>query len=250
MVRSSTWARLAMLGLVLFAGAKAARAEEARSAQVTFLQGKAWRVPAGADKDAKTPLAKDARVFENDTVETSSGTRVELRTQDGSAVRVGPSSKLVLKSAYFGAAGEKKFSAKLFFGQVWTQVSGVMGEGSKFEVETDNAVAGVRGTTFRIDAKTDKSLVMKVYAGSVALASGGLTPKAPEAPKGGRKQIGGPAQISAGEWEKLVGAMMQVSVNADGTAGDPVAFKAADDAGDEWARWNEQMDKAGAGGKK
>jgi hypothetical protein len=231
-----------VLALVVLAWGGAASAEAPRSAKVSFLEGKAWRVTSAG---TKAPLAKDGEVFENDTVETEPVTRVELRTQDGSAVRVGPSSKLVLKAAYFGPAGEKKFSAKLFFGQVWTKVSGVMGGNSKFEVETDNAVAGVRGTTFRIDAKSDKSVVMKVYAGAVAMASSGLVQKKADAPKTGRKQIGGPVQVSAGEWEKLVGAMMQISVNADGTAGDPVAFKAGDDAGDDWASWNQKLDEAG-----
>ncbi len=231
-----------LLALAVLVWCAEASAEAPRSAKVTFLEGKAWRVAASGEKAA---LAKDGDVYENDTVETEAVTRVELRTQDGSAVRVGPSSKLVLKAAYFGPAGEKKFSAKLFFGQVWTKVSGVMGGGSKFEVETDNAVAGVRGTTFRIDAKSDKSVVMKVYAGAVAMASSGLVQKKPDAPKSGRKRIGGPVQVTAGEWEKLVGAMMQISVNADGTAGDPVAFKAADDAGDDWAAWNQKLDEAG-----
>jgi hypothetical protein len=36
---------------------------------------------------------------------------------------------------------------------------------------------------------------------------------------------------------------MQLSVNADGTSGDPVAFTAKADEGDEWAAWNTAMDE-------
>jgi hypothetical protein len=215
------------------------RADERNSAKVSFLEGKATNATGGSG--AKAPLAVGAAVFENDLVETEAGAKVELKTADGSVIRIGPASKMQLKSAYFGAKGEKKFSAKLFFGQVWSKVSGLVGSDSKFEVETDNAVAGVRGTTFRVDAKSDKSLVMKVYAGSVAMASATLAQKAHT--PGKRTQIKGPSQISAADWEKLVGKMMQLSVNADGTSGDPVAFTAKADEGDEWAAWNTAMDE-------
>lgn len=217
------------------------QAEGRNSAKVSYLEGKATSQAAGTGP--KVALAKDGLVYEDDVVETEPGAKVELRTQDGSAIRVGPSSKLLVKSAYFGQGGEKKFTAKLFFGQVWTKVTGLVGGDSKFEVETDNAVAGVRGTTFRIDAKADKSVIMRVYAGSVAMASAALAQKKAEAPKGKRAQIKGPTAISANEWEKLVGKMMQISVNADGTSGEPTAFAAKDDVGDEWAAWNTAMDE-------
>ena len=239
----STLALGAGLGLLLAALWFVTRPVQAeaprRAAKVALLLGRATLSSGGTGP--RQPLAKDALVFENDVVETLPGTKVELRTDDGSAIRVGPSSKLQLKSAFFGAAGEKKFSGKLFFGKVWTNVTGLVGSESKFEIETDNAVAGVRGTTFRIDAGEDKSVSLQVYDGAVAMTSAALAKKKAEG--GGRRQVAGPRRISAGEWEKLVGPMMKLSVSADGTAGDPVAFSTQDEAGDEWAAWNAEMDK-------
>ncbi len=219
-----------------------AQAADRNSAQVSIVTGRATV--------GDRALTMGASVFEGETVETAADARVELKTQDGSVVRVGPSSKLLLKSAYFGAGGEKKFSAKLVFGRVWTKVSGLMGGGSKFEVETDSAVAGVRGTTFRVDAKSDKSVLMRVYAGSVAMTSAALVQKQAAPQSGsGRTQIKGPTRISENEWEKLVGKMMQLSVGADGTAGEPKPFAAKDDAADEWAAWNLLMDEKADAGK-
>lgn len=230
---------LAALAVVLFASERA-EASQPHSAQVSILEGEAWRAPEKGDRAA---LARDALVFEGDTIETAEGARLQVSFKDGSVLRLGPASKLHLKSAYFGDNGEKNVSAKLLFGRVWSKVSGLVGGESKFEVETDNAVAGVRGTTFRVDASRDRSVLVRVYAGAVAMAPGALIPTAAAtATPGTRKQIQGPKEISREKWEELVGRMMQMTVSADGTPGKPTAFAAVDDAGDEWAAWNLLLD--------
>ena len=95
------------------------------------------------------PLAKDVQVPVGSKVTTGGNFRVQLRTCDGSTMRVGPGTTMTLTKAYFGPLGEKRFSARLFFGRLWVIVSGVMGGNKKsWEVETRNAWVGVRGTTF------------------------------------------------------------------------------------------------------
>lgn len=216
------------------------QASTRNAADVSFLDGKATLTSGGEGKPA--PLALGAKVFEGDVVETKADAKAELKMKDGSVIRIGPSSKLELKAAYFGEKGEKTFSARLFFGRVWTKVTGLVGGESKFEVETDNAVAGVRGTTFRVDAATDRSVLVRVYAGSVAMAPGAPLAAAKKPKPGERVQVAGPKQISKKEWEILVGKMMQLAVNADGTPGTPTAFTEADEEGDAWAAWNRMMD--------
>jgi ferric-dicitrate binding protein FerR (iron transport regulator) len=232
------FAALLVAGCALLAS-PLVHADERNSALVSFLEGSATNSTGGSG--SATPLALNKAVFENDVVETAPGAKLELKLKDGSVIRLGPASKLQLKSAYFGKQGEKKFSAKLMFGRVWSKVTGLVGGDSKFEVETDNAVAGVRGTTFRVDASTDRSVLVRVYSGAVAMGPGGRIPR-PET-KGHRKQISGPKQIDKNTWEKLVGKMMEMHVSADGTPSDPTAFAAKDDAGDEWAQWNTERDE-------
>jgi hypothetical protein len=128
----------------------------------------------------------------------------------------------------------------------------IQGE-QKFQVETENAVAGVRGTTFRVDARSDKSVLVRVYDGAVAVAKGrspgGAPGKRPttgvgagSAAGGGRHEVAGPEEVTRDQWEQLVGRQMELVIAADGTPGTPVPI--GDESGDAWTRWNEQRDAA------
>ena len=61
-------------------------------------------------------------------------------------------------------------------GKLWAKVTSAIHGEQKFQVETENAVAGVRGTTFRVDANQDKSVRVRVYDGQVAVAPGAPQP--------------------------------------------------------------------------
>ncbi len=163
-------------------------------------------------------------------------------------LRLGPVSRVELDAAAFGAsADDRKVSAKLRVGNVWANVTKALGGEARFEVRTENAVAGVRGTTFRVDAQKDKSVVVRVYSGTVAVAAGAI-PR-PEhqgtAPAGKkeRRQVAGPTEVTREQWERIVTNMMQVKVAADGTPSEPEKFALAE--ADEWETWNRERDAAG-----
>lgn len=214
-------------------------ADDGGSARVSHLDGTATLILADGERK---PLERGSTVRQGQTVETGPSGKLELQLPDDSVVRLGPSSKLLLREVHFGGT-ERRFSAKLAFGKVWSKVTRTLGGEAKFEVETDNAVAGVRGTTFRVDANRDRSVLVRVYAGAVAMAPGAALPSA-STTKGrkGRVQVAGPKEISRSEWEVLVGRMMSLSVNADGTPGEAVAFTDEEEAGDEWVAWNKERD--------
>jgi hypothetical protein len=266
----------ARLTLVALAGAVFAVAVAAAAAAtapvpagtVTFLAGQAQRVAAGKAQ----PLAVGTPVFAGDVIETQKRTRLELKLADQSVLRLGPSARVDLSAASFGRSVEdRQVSAKLQVGNVWAKVAKTVGGESRFEVKTENAVAGVRGTTFRVDAAQDRSVVVKVYNGTVAVA-GGRIPRpthgggdedvapvreedtkvaaaggdgkttAADPKKKVRKQVAGPKQVTKEQWEKIVTAMMVVKVAADGTATEPETFALADPAQDEWEAWNRERD--------
>jgi hypothetical protein len=213
----------------------------AAPAEVTALEGTAARTRGSGQRAA---LAEGAQVGEGDLIETGEASRLELRFTDHSVLRLGPTARLQLTAAHFsGGPSRRKLSARLFFGNLWAQVTSVISGDQKFQVETENAVAGVRGTTFRVDARPDKSVLVRVYAGAVAVAK-----KAPlyqtSKPGEERREVQGPEEVSRERWEKLVGRQMQIVVAADGTPGEPTRFDAAAEKDDDWARWNQQRDAA------
>jgi hypothetical protein len=228
---------LAVLALAFAVAPRAAPPPPA--AKVTFLDGEASRSAGGkAEKLALgTPLA------EGDVVETQKRTRLELSLADGSVVRMGPLSKARLEQAVFGKTpNDRKVSARLLVGAVWANVAKAVGGDARFQVQTENAVAGVRGTTFRVDAAHDKSVVVRVYSGTVAVAGGNLPRPEHHGAAEPRHQIQGPQEVTREQWERIVTTMMEVRVSAEGKAEEPQSFALAED--DTWERWNRERDAA------
>jgi hypothetical protein len=224
------------VGCAMALAMAAGTARAAPAATVSFLTGTAKLTHAGAETD----LAQGGAVEAGDQVATGKASRLELVLADKSVVRVGPSSKITVKEASFAADGQKKFSAKLVLGKLWAKVSSTLGGESHFDVETDNAVAGVRGTTFRVDAHHDRSVLVRVYAGAVAVASANRLPMAGH--DDNKHEVAGPEEISKHAYEKLLAKMMEVKVSATGELGEPQSFTAAGEGKDAWVAWNEQRD--------
>ncbi len=209
----------------------------AASGEVSFLEGTASRSPKAGGKVA---LSLKGAVEQGDLVETGPNSRLELALPDKSVVRLGPSSKLRLDEAAF-AEDSRSFKATLVLGKAWAKVSSLFGSEKNFEVKTERAVAGVRGTIFRVDTDQSKAVLVRVYAGAVAVAGNNPIPMA-QPNKGERKQIAGPQLVSQSQWEKVVGAMMQVKVSAKGEPSEPTKFSEAEESKDTWATWNKARD--------
>ena len=213
---------------------------QTKSASVSALEGKAEK---SREKQKPAPLAVGTGVGQGDMISTGDDTRLELKFSDNSVLRMGPKAKLQLTEAHFGGgAARRKMSAKLFFGNLWAKVTSVIQGEQKFQVETENAVAGVRGTTFRVDARTDKSVLVRVYAGTVAVAKN-IPIYARGKPGEPRREVPGPDEISREQWEKIVGKQMQILIAADGTPGEPTQFALDVDKDDAWAKWNQERDE-------
>lgn len=208
-----------------------------RAAQVSALEGKAHK-SRGAAK--VTSLAVGMQVAQGDLLETAEGARLELKFADASVLRLGPRARLQLTEAHFaGGPQKRRMSARLFFGNLWAKVTSVIQGQQKFQVETENAVAGVRGTVFRVDAREDKSVLVRVYDGSVAVARNAPV-YATGKPGEERHEVSGPEEVSREQWEKIVGRQMQILIAADGTPGEPEPF--SPDADDPFAQWNAKRD--------
>jgi hypothetical protein len=180
--------------------------------QVAALEGTAVRVP---KTGAEQPLATGTPLELEDTVRTAKASSVKLVLTDGTALALGPESELVFEVAEFAGQERGAFSARLVLGQFWAKVKKMAaGSTANFEVKAGRAVAGVRGTIFRMDAtplvagsrppKIRETLV-RVLEGKVGVNAEVRKSQAKAAPgpaPGPRHEVPGPLEVTAEEWEK------------------------------------------------
>jgi hypothetical protein len=216
-------ARLAgAVGAVLLVATAAGAAEEPSVGKVSLLKGEATRTAEGAGPQ---PLALGGEVRVKDTLKVAPGGGLKVALNDGSTIMVAGGSALFIDEGSFGDQ-VRKFKAKLLLGSVWSKVAkAVGGSDAKFEVETDRAVAGVRGTIFRVDATTlvkgtKPATRVRVDEGLVAVsAKVKAKAGAPPPPKPGeRVQVKGPQQVDLKTWEEKfqeLQAGQQVTVGED-----------------------------------
>jgi hypothetical protein len=182
-------------------------------------------------------------ILEGDHIETAPGAKLEITLADKSVLRLDGGSSFTLKTASLGEGTQ--VTGKLTLGRLWAKVASVLGGSSHFDIEMQNAVAGVRGTTFRVDAHRDDSALVRVYAGAVAVASKTVPSAAhrPSKASGTPQEVAGPREVTKKEYEKLLAAMMQVKVSASGELSQPERFAAVDDQKDPWVVFNQQRDE-------
>ena len=137
------------------------RAQEGGAMTVAFVEGVALLRPAAGG--APSPIAEGDPLHEGDTVQTPPGGRLEIAVANGTVIRLGENSRLLLGTA--PKAGHA-FSARLFLGNLWTRVHKLV-SGESFHIETENGVAGVRGTEFRVEAGGPGGDLLRVYEGAV-----------------------------------------------------------------------------------
>ena len=222
------------------------------AAKASYVKG---TVEVGAKADGPwKKLKKNRKVKAGQYVRTGAGSRAELKFPDGSVIRIGEESTLEVQEAGFdGKSKSVNVKANLLGGKAWSKVSKLAGDDARFEVQSDNAVAGVRGTIFRLNVDKDQATVVKVYTGSVAVSNSPFfakkdTGKEATAPVDfkGRKEVATPfTEVSKKEWEQIVGKMMQVKVAANGAMDEASTFTAEADQSEDkdWVAWNQGLDE-------
>ncbi|MFZ5470553.1 MAG: FecR family protein [Myxococcota bacterium] len=222
--------------------------------KVVALEGTATRTPSGGKP---APLVVGADIELKDTLEVSKTGKLKLALNDESVIILGEGAKLEIREAEFAGLERKGFWGHLGAGKLWTKVKRALG-GGKFEVSTEKAVAGVRGTIFRIDAQTMvnaasgrkvAATIVRVSEGQVAVrpsskvarSSGKKKPAA--TPKGPRREVPPPFQeISKDQWETLVAELQhnrQIAVGVDLWELSEYEQAAKEDAFSKWVDSNQ-----------
>lgn len=180
-------------------------------------------------------------------VSTGERSRMELLLPDSSIVRFSDNTRFKLLQADAVDNGKRDVKIFVTIGKIWSNVRKAIGGKSGFEVSCENAVAGVRGTIYRMNVEDDKSALVKVYEGEVAVAAASaktdLKPvvSGPPKPVAGPTTIVGPKPVTMEQWVYIVKSMQQISINSDGKAEEPKEFSEAEDR-DAWVDWNKALD--------
>lgn len=219
------------------------------NAEITLLQGEAYLTRKGIRKGSSLKIHD--LLVQGDTIQTSGDSRIEIRLPDNSYIRFGEKTQFILESASLNSQKTvRDISVKIFFGRVWAKASKLFAGRGRFAISTRTAVAGVRGTVYRMNVNEDSSAVVKVYYGEVLVSSAGKSTKQESGPQkmqgpkpvSGPHPIPGPHAVSLKEWTHIVSSMQQIIIKPDGTASKPFRFSPEADE-DEWVQWNKRRDE-------
>ena len=248
MIRRIGFALIVLLTICLFAMTLRADQPTDNDAVVTIIQGTARIYEKGATNGH---LIKKGDILRNDQeVRVAEKSRLEIHFPDGTVMRLSEKSIFKMNALSFNKqTKDKKVKADLSIGKLWAKVIKLSTPDSTVEVRTSNAVAGVRGTVYRVNVEDDRSTVVKVYDGSVYVANPPRDESKPFEKAIVPHEVAGPHevpppthQVSMEEWTTIVKAMQQISISPQGVPSKPEDFDPKADA-DEWVKWNQERDK-------
>lgn len=218
-------------------------------ARVALVEGTAEIMPAG--ETVWSPLETNAMLKNGDQVKTGCQSRIELILPDSSRLRFADNTRFrIMNIEVNEQTAQRNVKVHVILGKTWANVSKTLGVKSDFELSSENAVAGVRGTVYRMNVYNDQSALVRVYDGKVAVSGGGESPSEKALPLPiyttpqkveGPKPIPGPRKVTMEEWVYIVTSMQQIRIAADGVAEEPRAFTDEEDR-DSWVDWNKKRD--------
>ncbi|MCD4787623.1 MAG: FecR family protein [Desulfobacterales bacterium] len=221
---------------------------ERGKAEVTLLEGKAFLEK--KDTAKAQDICKGDYLVSGDRVSTDKESRIELKLPDESFIRFDEETTFELVSVDFNEkTNNRNINVNMVLGKTWANVSKFLGEKGRFAVSTRTAVAGVRGTVYRMNVNKDNSVVVKVYWGEIDIRAPSKVSYVEPAEKvmkpstiAGPHPVPGPRPVSMEEWTYIVRALQQIVIRPDGTALKPEGFDLAKDDLVEWVRWNKRLD--------
>ncbi|PJZ85781.1 lipoprotein LipL45 [Leptospira harrisiae] len=124
-----------------------------------------------------------------DNVVTGDNGKVDIQFADGSSIRISPKSAIDFAKLSMDNSGTTDTQIALVSGKVFAKVNKAKKE-DNFTVVTPTAIAGVRGTSFIVEAAEGKPAKVKVVEGAVAFA-----PRVPALEKLSTEEISGNADL-------------------------------------------------------
>ncbi len=248
MVKRYLYGTIVLAAALLFAYPVYSAKPSGNEVMVTMIEGAAQAFAPGAASGV--PLKKGDRLTKDHELKVGEKSRVELRFPDNTVMRLSEKSTLKLsRISYNRKTGTKNFKVALSVGRMWANVKKLVTPDSTVEVKTVNAVAGVRGTVYRVNVEEDKSAMVKVYDGAVYVASPPKEVPKPASEASGPVPVPGPHEVPSPvhevtmeEWQVIIKSMQEITISPQGVASQPRDFTPQEDA-DDWVRWNQERDK-------
>ena len=226
---------LLVAALSVSAGPAGAIVTVTGTAEVYPAGGKAWK-----------PAHRGQKLFAQDNCRTGAESSLEIRWANGGIMRIGEKSYLTVSHRPDTSAIS---CAKVLSGRVWATMKKISGTGQRFSIESPTAVAGIRGTVFRMDVGADTGTDVVVYEGKVAVGPGSALPKAAGEPDSssrhevkGPSEVEGPREVTLSEWVTIV-AGQQIRVERSGVF-KTWLFDQNKDSTDAWVKYNLERDAA------
>lgn len=136
---------------------------EYKQAMITFITGDVFRLEEGEWIYAEIGDFLE----EDDSIQVESDSYCEIQFGDRAVVRVEADTELALSSVFM-KPGETKIGIDLAVGSVLVKVQKLVDDG-KFNVKTQSAVCGVRGTEFSVKSEPGVDTVLAVKEGAVTI---------------------------------------------------------------------------------
>lgn len=123
------------------------------------------------EKGVSKPALNGMRIGIESEVSTGNNATVKIVTDDGNSINLAPNTKVVLKELKSIKNGQGSVTVlKEWAGKIFLRTKKLIEKDSRFQIETPNAVAGVRGTIWEVDYN-GKDTGVKVFHGAVKVNS-------------------------------------------------------------------------------
>ena len=137
----------------------------------TTVKGKVTVQRGGEEKWEKA--GADMPVYPGDKVKTEAKSEAELILDDGSMLRIEEKTLIEIVDSKIEEGteeGKKSFLINLGLGKVLNNLKKLIHKESRYNIKTQTAVAGVRGTEFSVESQKDKTEVA-VFEGEVDVSA-------------------------------------------------------------------------------